>query len=93
MAVGQVTEAIEVSSEAPLLQADSAAVSTIIDARRMKLCRCHAATMVQLTLLSPGAVTPIRPASIMAIHGQWCRPFSNGNREQSNNFILDGHGQ
>ena len=91
MAVGQVTEAIEVSSEAPLLQADSAAVSTIIDAATNEALPLATRNYVQLTLLSPGAVTP-NPSSFntgdnVASGG---RPFINGNREQSNNFVLDG---
>ena len=91
MAVGQVTEAIEVSSEAPLLQADSAAVSTIIDAATNEALPLATRNYVQLTLLSPGAVTP-DPSSFNngdnTANGG--RPFINGNREQSNNFILDG---
>src|SRR6266478_4944548 len=91
MAVGQVTDTIEVTSEAPLLQADSAAVSTIIDAATNEALPLATRNYVQLTLLSPGAVTP-SPQSFntgdnTASGG---RPFINGNREQSNNFILDG---
>ena len=46
---------------------------------------------MQLTLLAPGAVTP-NPDSFnngdnTASGG---RPYINGNREQANNFILDG---
>src|SRR2546421_923731 len=91
MAMGQVTETIEVSSEVPLLQADGAAVSTIIDAATNEALPLATRNYVQLTLLSPGAVTP-DPSSFnngdnTASGG---RPFINGNREQSNNFILDG---
>jgi len=91
MAVGQVTDTIEVTSEAPLLQADSAAVSTIIDAATNEALPLATRNYVQLTLLSPGAVTP-DPSSFNngdnTANGG--RPFINGNREQSNNFILDG---
>ncbi len=91
MAVGQVTETIEVTSAAPLLQADSAAVSTIIDAATNEALPLATRNYVQLTLLSPGAVTP-NPQSFNTGDnvGSGGRPFINGNREQSNNFILDG---
>ena len=91
MAMGQVTETIEVTSEAPLLQADSAAVSTIIDAATNEALPLATRNYVQLTLLSPGAVTP-NPSSFNTGDnvGNGGRPFINGNREQSNNFLLDG---
>ncbi len=91
MAMGQVTETIEVTSAAPLLQADSAAVSTIIDAATNEALPLATRNYVQLTLLSPGAVTP-NPSSFNSGDnvGQGGRPFINGNREQSNNFLLDG---
>jgi hypothetical protein len=91
MAMGQVTETIEVTSEAPLLQADSAAVSTIIDAATNEALPLATRNYVELTLLSPGAVTP-DPHSFNTGDnvGSGGRPFINGNREQSNNFLLDG---
>ncbi len=89
--VGDVSQVVEVSGEAPLLQADSAVVSTIIDAATNEALPLATRNYVQLTLLSPGAVTP-NPSSFntgdnVASGG---RPFINGNREQSNNFVLDG---
>src|SRR5229473_2571668 len=58
MAMGQVTETIEVTSEVPLLQADNATVSTIIDAATNEALPLATRNYVELTLLSPGAVTP-----------------------------------
>src|SRR5260370_9250849 len=91
MAMRQVTETIEVTSEAPLLQADSAAVGTIIDAATNEALPLATRNYVQLTLLAPGAVTP-KPGSFNTGNnvGDGGRPFINGNREQSNNFLLDG---
>src|SRR5260370_36622937 len=91
MAVGQVTEAIEVSSEAPLLQAGSAAGSTITDAATNEALPLATRNYVQLTLLSPRAVTPNPHSFNTGDHvASGGRPFINGNREQSNNFVLDG---
>ncbi len=91
MAIGQVTETVEVSSETPLLQVDSAVVSTIIDAATNEALPLATRNYVQLTLLSPGAVTP-SPSSFNTGDnvGSGGKPFINGNREQSNNFLLDG---
>jgi hypothetical protein len=91
MAMGQVTETIEVTSEAPLLQADNATVGTIIDAATNEALPLATRNYVELTLLSPGAVTP-NPSSFNKGDNiaQGGRPFINGNREQSNNFLLDG---
>ncbi|HXM98838.1 MAG TPA: carboxypeptidase-like regulatory domain-containing protein [Candidatus Dormibacteraeota bacterium] len=91
MTVGQVTQTIEVSSEAPLLKTDSAEVSTIIDAATNEALPLASRNYVQLTLLSPGAVTP-NPSSFNNGDNvnSGGRPYINGNREQSNNFLLDG---
>ncbi len=91
MAMGQVSETVEVTSEAPLLQADNAVVATIIDAATNEALPLATRNYVELTLLSPGAVTP-SPASFNTGDnvGSGGRPFINGNREQSNNFLLDG---
>jgi hypothetical protein len=40
-----------------------------------------------LTLLMPGAVSP-NPKGMNSRFG--ARPYVNGNREQTNNFMLDG---
>ncbi len=91
MKMGKVSETIEVSSTAPVLQTDRTEVSTIIDAKTNETLPLATRNYVQLTLLAPGAVTP-SPASFnngdnTASGG---RPYINGNREQANNFILDG---
>lgn len=91
MAMGQLSETIEVTSQAPLLQADNAVVGTVVDAATNEALPLATRNYVQLTLLSPGAVTP-DPASFNTGDnvGSGARPFINGNREQSNNFLLDG---
>ncbi len=89
--VGQVTQVVEVSGEAPILKTDTTEVSTIIDAATNAALPLATRNYVELTLLAPGAVTP-SPASFNTGDnvGSGGRPFINGNREQSNNFLLDG---
>ena len=75
----------------PVLQTERTEVSTIIDSNTNEALPLATRNYVQLTLLAPGAVTP-NPGSFnngdnTASGG---RPYINGNREQANNFILDG---
>ena len=89
--IGQASESVEVSGAAPLLQTDTTALGTIIDGKINETLPLATRNYVQLTLLTPGAVTP-DPASMttgqdMTTSG---RPYINGNREQANNFMLDG---
>ncbi|MGH9504705.1 MAG: carboxypeptidase regulatory-like domain-containing protein [Terriglobales bacterium] len=91
MKMGQVTETVEVTGSAPVLQTDRTEVSTIIDSKTNDTLPLATRNYVQLTLLAPGSVTPA-PNSFNngdnTANGG--RPYINGNREQANNFILDG---
>jgi len=92
MKVGAVTESVEVTSQAPVLQTDNAQVGTVIDSATTDNLPLETRNYVQLTLLSPGAIS-VDPSSMnlgsnTAEEGG--RPYINGNREQSNNFLLDG---
>ncbi|MBV9939196.1 MAG: TonB-dependent receptor, partial [Acidobacteriaceae bacterium] len=89
--VGNVSTAIEVTSAAPVLQTESTQLGQVIDARTNTTLPLATRNYVQLTLLTAGSVHP-DPSSFT--NGQTTassgRPYVNGNREQANNFILDG---
>ena len=91
MKVGAVTNTVQVSSEAPQLQSDTTQVSTLLDANTIAGIPLATRNYVELTLLAPGSVTPdnstFNNGDNTANGG---RPSINGNREQSDNFILDG---
>ncbi len=95
--VGAVAEAVEVSGGAPLLQTETTQISTIISANTNENLPLASRNYVQLTLLAPGAVT-VSPAGFVngvttgfgPGGGDSSRPYINGNREQANNFLLDG---
>ncbi len=53
MKVGQVSETVEVSSSAPLLQTQSTEISTIIDAKTNASLPLASRNYIQLTLLAP----------------------------------------
>jgi hypothetical protein len=91
MKVGSVTETVEVTSELPQLQTDTTQVSTLIDSKTVNDIPLATRNYIELTLLAPGSVTP-DPANFNngdnTANG--ARPYINGNREQANNFLLDG---
>src|SRR6202042_1828372 len=91
MVVGQTSQTVEVSSAPPLLQTDQTFMSTTLDARANVTLPLATRNYNQLTLLSPGAVT-LNPSSFTGPQAsfQVGRPYINGNREQTNNYILDG---
>jgi hypothetical protein len=91
MKVGQVTESIEVTGAAPVLQTDTTQVSTVIDAVTNDQLPLATRNYVELTLLSPGSVSPDPDNFNNGDNtANGARPYINGNREQANNFILDG---
>jgi len=91
MTLGQVSETVEVTASAPLLQTQSTEVGQIIDSRTNEELPLATRNYIQLTLLAPGSIHP-DPSSFK--NGQTTggsgRPNVNGNREQANNFMLDG---
>ncbi|MDQ2900923.1 MAG: TonB-dependent receptor, partial [Acidobacteriota bacterium] len=90
MAVGQVSERVEVTGAAPILQTETAQTGAIITAKDAADLPVNGRNFTQLTLLAPGAVTP-NPGSFTGPRQfGGGRPYVNGNREQSNNFLLDG---
>jgi len=89
--VGSISETVEVTSAAPVLQTESTQVSTIIDSVTNDVLPLATRNYVELTLLSPGSISP-DPANFNNGDNtaSGARPYINGNREQANNFILDG---
>jgi hypothetical protein len=91
MKVGKISETVEVSGEAPILQTQSTDVSTVIDANTNVSLPLASRNYLQLTLLAPGVtnVDPdgMRQPQTMLNSG---RPYINGNREQANEYLVDG---
>ena len=90
--VGQASETVEVTGAAPVMETQTTQVDTIIDAATNDNLPLASRNYVQLTLLAPGAVST-DPSSFNNGNntaGYGGRPLINGNREQANNFLLDG---
>jgi hypothetical protein len=95
--VGQVTETVEVAARAPLLESQSSALGTVIGQQVIGELPLNGRNFVTLALLTPGVNGVGSSVSGTIMSGT--RPddrrpgteiFSNGNRENSNNFLYDG---
>jgi Carboxypeptidase regulatory-like domain len=89
--VGAIAETVTVSGEAALLQTDTTQVGSTIASSQIDHTPLISRNPIALTLLTAGVTTP-DPSSFN--NGQRStgggRPYVNGNREESNNFLLDG---
>src|SRR5215470_7490041 len=91
MKVGQVNESVEVTGAAPVLQTETTEVSTVLSPTAVTEVPLAGRNYLQLGLLAPGTTTN-NPSAINEPHnldGNG-RPFINGNREQANQYFLDG---
>lgn len=89
--VGQVSETVTVTTAAPILQTNSTELGTVMDAKAVEELPLATRDLNQLTLLTPGVVSPNifsfeAPVSTFGTG----RPMVNGAREQDDVFSLDG---
>jgi hypothetical protein len=91
LVIGEITQVAEIAAMPPLLQTDTTQLGTVIDSRTNVTLPLASRNYVQLTLLSPGSVNP-NPQTLTGpgTTANSGRPYINGNREQANNFLLDG---
>jgi hypothetical protein len=87
MEVGDTTQVVEVEATAPILQTESTQTGDTLTAQKLTGLPLKSRNFVSMTLLIPGAVSP-NPEGMNSRFG--ARPYVNGNREQTNNFMLDG---
>src|ERR1700678_2875897 len=91
MTVGAMSQTVEVSGISPLLQTETTDLSTHIDHVVTENIPLITGSYSQLTLLTPGAVSTNTGAFTSGQNTfQVGRPYINGNREQTNNYVLDG---
>jgi outer membrane receptor protein involved in Fe transport len=90
MEVGALEDTVEVVAQAPVLQTESATVGEVISGNTVQSLPLNGRNVGQLALLLPGTVTynPRGFTNIGSVNMN--RPFVNGNREQTNNFTVDG---
>src|SRR5438093_481515 len=88
--LGAVEETVQVTGESPVLQTESTTVGEVISGTTLASLPLNGRNTGQLSLLLPGVVT-VNPGSFTAIRNfSGGRPFVNGNREQTNNYTIDG---
>ena len=85
--VGETSVTVEVKDVAAVLQTESTQTGDTLNSSKLTSIPLNGRNFVSLTLLIPGAVSP-NPAGMNGRLG--ARPYVNGNREQTNNFLLDG---
>jgi hypothetical protein len=88
--VGALEDAVEVTAQSPVLQTETTTVGEVISGNTVESLPLNGRNVGQLALLLPGTVTynPRGFTNIGSINMN--RPFVNGNREQTNNFTVDG---
>jgi outer membrane receptor protein involved in Fe transport len=88
--LGAVTDEIEVVGVTGVLQTENAVVGEVISGSTATALPLNGRNFAQLTLLAPG-VSHTDPQSFTAPKNfGGGRPYVNGQREQGNNFMLDG---
>ena len=91
LTVGSVNQTIEVTGAAPILQTQTTDLGTVLDSRTNVALPLATRNYNQLTLLAPGSVTT-NPSEFTGAQTTFSsgRPYINGNREEANNYLLDG---
>ena len=88
--LGAIEETILVAGQAPLLQTESVTVGEVISGTTVVGLPLNGRNTGQLSLLLPGVVS-VNPGSFTAVRNfGGGRPYVNGNREQTNNYTVDG---
>ena len=89
--IGEITQQVTIQDVAAVLQTEATTVGQVISGETVTSLPLNGRNFQQLTLLVPGVVTP-SPSSFTSLSpGAFGgRPYVNGNREQTNAFLLDG---
>ena len=87
LSAGQVTETIEVTTEAPVLQTQDASVGQVVDTRSVNSVPLNGRNFTFLAQLSAGVNSPQADTRGNAASGAFS---ANGLRAAQNNYLLDG---
>jgi len=87
MKPGSVTETVEVTTSAPVLQSQDASVGQVIDSRAVNDLPLNGRNFTFLAQLAAGVNTPQADTRGNAATGAFA---ANGNRPAQNNYLLDG---
>jgi hypothetical protein len=92
LTVGSVTQALEVTGEAPLVETSSASLGSLVDDHTIRALPLNGRSYDQLALLQPGVTltSPGQTSGAPFPAGTGKRFSVGGQRANSNNFLLDG---
>jgi carboxypeptidase family protein/TonB-dependent receptor-like protein len=89
--VGEQTQSVTVTAEAPLVETTTSAMSSLVDDRTIRDLPLNGRSYDQLAMLQPGVVTVgAGQASAAFDFGTGTRFNVNGSRAYANTFLLDG---
>lgn len=88
--VGSLTESVEVTATSAILQTENAVVGAKLDRDQVEKLPIQGRNLSTAALYTTGVTTP-NPSSFNSLKNTGGgRPYVNGQREQGNNFMLDG---
>ncbi|HZT59666.1 MAG TPA: carboxypeptidase-like regulatory domain-containing protein, partial [Pyrinomonadaceae bacterium] len=92
LGIGQVTQSVTVTSDAPVVETATTSVGTVISQRTVQEIPLNGRHFVDLGLLLPGSVTPPQNGFLTApLRGQGSFAINTaGNREDTVNFQING---
>src|SRR3989475_9801827 len=89
--LGQLSDKVSITAEAPLVESTTSAMSSLVDERTIRELPLNGRSYDQLALLQPGVVTVgAGQASVAFDFGTGQRFNVNGSRAYANTFMLDG---
>jgi len=89
--VGQLSDKVTITAEAPLVEATTSAMSALVDERTIRDLPLDGRSYDRLALLQPGVVTMGAGQSSAAFdYGEGTRFSVTGSRAYANSFMLDG---
>src|SRR6266699_3090194 len=91
LTVGQLSDKVTITAEAPLVESTTSAMSSLVDERTIRDLPLNGRSYDQLALLQPGVVTMGAGLAGAAFdYGTGTRFSVSGSRSYANSFVLDG---
>ena len=90
MSVGAVSESVEVTGEAPLVETTESAVSYLVNDKTLRDLPLNGRDMSQLILLNPGVTLSVNSNANQGFNGFGKRISISGMRGEDNIYLLDG---
>jgi hypothetical protein len=85
--VGNVSDEIQVSADAPLIQSETASLGQIMDSRKVTDIPLNQRNIMSLTTLTTGVMPTVQGSTLSTQSGSF---QTMGASERNNNFLLDG---